>query len=187
MIKARDSHMDPIGVLDGQVRSYAAAVEGRDGNESFPISRTAGRTVPSSRVSWDDVQGFVRRLNAMEGRARYRLPTEAEWEYAARAGDFNGYTRLGNLQIHGEYAMLLCWMESRGMEETAESTMPERTDLLGLAGEAVPVEPVRPASCRGEGSQRFRPARHAGECMGVGARLVRGVPWRIVDRSNRPR
>ena len=38
------------------------------------------------QVSWDDVQEFIYRLNAREGGATYRLPTEAEWEYAARAG-----------------------------------------------------------------------------------------------------
>ena len=45
-----------------------------------------GGDCPVERVSWDDVQGFIGRLNSLEGEARYRLPTEAEWEYAARAG-----------------------------------------------------------------------------------------------------
>ena len=40
---------------------------------------------PVERVSWDDAQAFIGRLNARGG-GRYRLPTEAEWEYAARAG-----------------------------------------------------------------------------------------------------
>ena len=41
---------------------------------------------PVDNVSWADAQTFVRRLNAMDTTARYRLPTEFEWEYAARAG-----------------------------------------------------------------------------------------------------
>ena len=49
-----------------------------------------GPRCPVEQVSWNDVPEFIRRLNygsAAAGRsARYRLPTEAEWEYAARAG-----------------------------------------------------------------------------------------------------
>jgi formylglycine-generating enzyme required for sulfatase activity len=41
---------------------------------------------PVDNVTWADAQEFVRRLNAMDTTARYRLPTEFEWEYAARAG-----------------------------------------------------------------------------------------------------
>ena len=41
---------------------------------------------PVEEVSWEDVQAFIGRLNARSGGERYRLPTEAEWEYAARAG-----------------------------------------------------------------------------------------------------
>ena len=41
---------------------------------------------PVEQVSWDDARQFMQRLNAREGRDVYRLPTEAEWEYAARAG-----------------------------------------------------------------------------------------------------
>ena len=51
-----------------------------------------GGTNPVEQVSWNDVQEFIRRLNALEGHDRYRLPTEAEWEYAARAGTSTAYS-----------------------------------------------------------------------------------------------
>lgn len=41
---------------------------------------------PVETVSWDDVQGFIRTLNGMVSGLRARLPTEAQWEYACRAG-----------------------------------------------------------------------------------------------------
>jgi sulfatase modifying factor 1 len=41
---------------------------------------------PVDNVTWDDAQRFVERLNQLDRSAHYRLPTEFEWEYAARAG-----------------------------------------------------------------------------------------------------
>lgn len=41
---------------------------------------------PVESVTWEDVQEFLKRLNAKEETTRYRLPTEFEWEFAARAG-----------------------------------------------------------------------------------------------------
>jgi formylglycine-generating enzyme required for sulfatase activity len=46
---------------------------------------------PVEMVSWDDAQDFIKRLNQKEAHSRYRLPTEAEWEYAARAGSTSTY------------------------------------------------------------------------------------------------
>ena len=51
---------------------------------------------PVENVSWNDVQAFIGKLNAKSGERRYRLPTEAEWEYAARAGTSTD-TYAGNL------------------------------------------------------------------------------------------
>lgn len=45
-----------------------------------------GDNCPVEQVSWNDVQTFIQKLNQKEGTDRYRLPTEAEWEYACRAG-----------------------------------------------------------------------------------------------------
>jgi formylglycine-generating enzyme required for sulfatase activity len=46
---------------------------------------TCGDACPVEQVSWDDAQAYIKKLNARTGR-QYRLPTEAEWEYACRAG-----------------------------------------------------------------------------------------------------
>jgi formylglycine-generating enzyme required for sulfatase activity len=54
-------------------------------------SKFKGRTNPVEQVSWDDVQVFIQKLNQKEGGNKYRLPTEAEWEHAARAGTTTEY------------------------------------------------------------------------------------------------
>ena len=54
-------------------------------------SRTAGADSPMTRVSWDDAVEFCKRLTAKESMT-YRLPTEAEWEYACRAGSTTRYS-----------------------------------------------------------------------------------------------
>jgi formylglycine-generating enzyme required for sulfatase activity len=46
---------------------------------------------PVSGISWDDAQSYLDWLNGKVGGLRYRLPTEAEWEYAARAGAVEAY------------------------------------------------------------------------------------------------
>ena len=59
--------------------------------ESDPSKFTDDTNRPVESVSWEDAQDFVAKLNAAEPGATYRLPTEAEWEYAARAGSATAY------------------------------------------------------------------------------------------------
>ena len=55
-----------------------------------------GSKRPVERVSWNDCQEFIRKLNTMTGK-HFRLPTEAEWEYAARGGNKSiGYKYAGS-------------------------------------------------------------------------------------------
>lgn len=51
-----------------------------------PSMNNACKDCPVERVSWDDAKEFIRRLNAANNGFVYSLPTEAEWEYAARGG-----------------------------------------------------------------------------------------------------
>ncbi|MFM9951381.1 MAG: formylglycine-generating enzyme family protein [Saprospiraceae bacterium] len=54
---------------------------------------------PVERVSWDDAQEFIQKLNELTGE-KYRLPTEAEWEFAARGGVYrNGYKYAGSNKL----------------------------------------------------------------------------------------
>jgi formylglycine-generating enzyme required for sulfatase activity/uncharacterized caspase-like protein len=53
--------------------------------------QSCGESCPVENVSWYDVQKFIAKLKAKAGIETYRLPTEAEWEYAARAGSETAY------------------------------------------------------------------------------------------------
>ena len=52
-------------------------------------SRFSGTNLPVEQVTWDDCQEFIHKLNALTGQ-NFRMPTEAEWEFAARGGN-NGH------------------------------------------------------------------------------------------------
>ena len=62
-------------------------------------SYLSGTQNPVEQVSWEDCQNFIAELNAMTGK-KFRLPTEAEWEYAARGGNrSNGFKYSGSGSI----------------------------------------------------------------------------------------
>ena len=65
-----------------------------------------GSRYPVEQVSWNDTQDFLRKMNAKSGK-QYRLPTEAEWEYAARSGGklekYAGFSDIPDLDLYAWY------------------------------------------------------------------------------------
>jgi len=66
-------------------------------------SRFSGMNKPVEQVSWDDIQLFLGKLNKMTGK-KFRLPSEAEWEYAARAGTSSKWSWGNSEGSAGSYA-----------------------------------------------------------------------------------
>ena len=79
-----------------------------------PSTFGGGPNLPVENVSWKNVQAFIEKLNMMEGGSTYRLPTEAEWEYAARAGMTTAYSFGDDPEQLGAYA----WYSSNSGSKT---------------------------------------------------------------------
>ncbi len=77
-------------------------------------SHFKGDNLPVESVSWDDVQKFIKKLNEIEGTDMYRLPSEAEWEYACRAGSSTKYYFSNDELKLGDYA----WYDNNSGSKT---------------------------------------------------------------------
>ena len=85
-----------------------------------------GDNLPVENVNWTDVQEFISRLNARTGQ-NYRLPTEAEWEYAARGGNkSNGYKYSGS-----NMAWEVAWLDENSDSKT-HSVGKKQANELGI-------------------------------------------------------
>lgn len=83
--KETEGPQHPVTVNDFHLASFPVTQEQYLKVMGENPSDVIGENCPVDGVSWDDAQEFIRRLNAVNN-TNYRLPTEAEWEYACRAG-----------------------------------------------------------------------------------------------------
>lgn len=126
-----------------------------------------GKNYPVEKVSYDDCQNFIRKLNAMTGK-RFRLPTEAEWEYAACGGalskgiQYSGDSDIWNCAWYS--ANSSSWPHNVGTQSPNELGLYDMfgnviewcSDWYGEYGSSAQTNPQGPSSgservCRGGG------------------------------------
>ena len=94
-------------------------------------SNFKGDNLPVENVSWDDCQTFINRLNSYTGR-NFRLPTEAEWEFAARGGNYSRhYEYSGSNKIDD-----VAWYSENSGHRThpVGTKQPNELDLYDMSG-----------------------------------------------------
>jgi formylglycine-generating enzyme required for sulfatase activity len=129
-----------------------------------------GGNCPVDKVSWNDAEGFISRLNSQGGDYTYRLPTEAEWDYAALAGTTGDYA--GNLDA-------LAWYDqnSDGRTHRAGTKQPNAWGLYDMHGNVWEW-------CQDwYGGYKAAPSA---DPQGPGKWNIPGVAWRFVDQLRRP-
>jgi len=88
-----------------------------------------GDNCPVEKVSWNDAQNFIQKLNTKTGK-QYRLPSEAEWEYACRAGEQLNYCGSANVEKvawYGTYEQ-----QTGNSNDTTHPVATRQANALGL-------------------------------------------------------
>jgi formylglycine-generating enzyme required for sulfatase activity len=100
-LKVRMQQLRSKALSEGNTKVLQSLKESEENYVDNYQIRGEGADYPMYFVSWDEAQEFVQALNNLNDGYKYRLPTEAEWEYAARAGTTGDYA--GSLDLMGWY------------------------------------------------------------------------------------
>ena len=96
-----------------------------------PSFSTGDLNLPVERVTWNDCQDFIAKLNEMTGK-NFRMPTEAEWEFAARGGNKSqGYKYSGSNDVNE-----VAWYQGNSMEQShiVATKSPNELGLYDMSG-----------------------------------------------------
>ena len=93
-----------------------------------PSSFKGAGNLPVENVSWNDVQEFIKRLNSATGK-NYRLPTDVEWEFAARGGTVTKFCPDGCEYSGGNDLDKIAWYKSNSGERTQPVGMKAPNEL----------------------------------------------------------
>jgi formylglycine-generating enzyme required for sulfatase activity len=126
-----------------------------------------GGNRPVENVSWEDVRQFVEKLNLMNDGRGYRLPTEADWEYAARAGTNGDYA--------GELASMGWYFQNSGRStHPVGGKRPNAFGLYDMHGNVYEwvLDAYRPSHAPASADGGVGPTR-----VGPTSRVIRGGSW----------
>lgn len=137
-----------------------------------------GPTLPVENISWEDAQDFIRKLSKKTGK-NYRLPSESEWEFAARAGSFSQFSFGDDPAELEQYA----WYDknSQGKSHPVGLKKPNRFGLFDMLGNVW----ERTEDCWNidyDGAPHDGSPWTAGDCA---RRVVRGGSWVNLSQFHR--
>ncbi|HUI30615.1 MAG TPA: formylglycine-generating enzyme family protein [Candidatus Acidoferrales bacterium] len=118
-------------------KEWRDVVQWKQGSSTSPLmpdpSYFKGDNLPVEQVDWNEVQTWISYLNEKEGTTNYRLPTEAEWEYAARGGNrTKGYVFSGS-----DNADDVAWHDSNagGRTHAVGTKLPNELGIYDMSGD----------------------------------------------------
>jgi formylglycine-generating enzyme required for sulfatase activity len=96
-------------------------------------SHFKGDILPVERVSWEDCQEFIKRLNIQTG-MKFRLPTEAEWEYAARGGQYSKHLKYAGANDNTKSDYMWFKENSQSQSHEVKTKLPNELGLFDMSG-----------------------------------------------------